>query len=139
MRHAGTVLVAKVGLDGHDRGAKVVVRALQEAGFDARFTGLHLAPAEVAHAAIAQGVDLLGISIHSGAHAVLIPEVLRHLASLGASDLPVLVGGTIPEADRQALIAQGVRAVFTAGTALCDIRDCVASLCAERLALRDAV
>lgn len=134
-----TVLLAKVGLDGHDRGAKVVVRALREQGFDARFSGLHLGPEDVARAAAEHKVDLLGISIHSGAHALLVPEVIRYLAGLGLADLPVVVGGTIPEADRRALLAQGVRAVFTAGSSLCDICRCATDLCAERRALRNAV
>lgn len=139
MPRSKTVLVAKVGLDGHDRGAKVVVRALREQGFDARFSGLHLTPEEVARAAAEQQVDLLGISIHSGAHAVLVPEVIRHLAGLGLDDLPVVVGGTVPEADRRALLAQGVRAVFTAGSSLCDIGRCVTDLCAKRRPFRNAV
>lgn len=139
MPRSKTVLVAKVGLDGHDRGAKIVVRALREQGFDARFSGLHLGAEEVARAAAEQQVDLLGISIHSGAHAVLVPEVIRHLAGLGLGDLPVVVGGTVPEADRRALLAQGVRAVFTAGAPLCDICRCVMNLCAERRTLRSAV
>lgn len=139
MADTSRILVAKVGLDGHDRGAKVVVRALREAGFDARYTGLHLDPRAVAHAAADLGVDLLGLSIHSGAHAVLVPEVLRHLCLLGAGDLPVIVGGTVPEDDRRALLAQGVRAVFVSGTPLSRIVACARALCADRSRLGAAI
>jgi methylmalonyl-CoA mutase C-terminal domain/subunit len=139
MADTSRILVAKVGLDGHDRGAKVVVRALREAGFDVRYTGLHLEPRAVARAAVDLGANLLGLSIHSGAHAVLVPEVLRHLCLLGAGDLPVIVGGTVPEDDRRALLAQGVRAVFVSGASMSGIVACTRTLCADRNRLGAAV
>ncbi len=130
------ILVAKIGLDGHDRGAKVVARALREAGLTVRYTGLHLDPESVARMAVDSGADVLGVSIHSGAHGMLVPELLRHLALLGAADLPVVIGGTVPEDDRRALMAQGVRAVFGAGASLATITDCCRSLATGRRALR---
>ena len=139
MSEAKRVLVAKVGLDGHDRGAKVVVQALREAGFDARYAGLHMSPRAGARAAVDLDAGVLGLSIHSGAHAVLVPGVLRHLALLGAEDLPVIVGGIIPEDDRRALLAQGVRAVLASGTPLALVIDQTRALCAGRERLGAAV
>lgn len=115
------VLIGKPGLDGHDRGAKVVARALRDAGLEVVYTGLHQTPAMIAQAAVQEDVDLVGISILSGAHNHLVPEILRELADRGVSDIPVFVGGIIPEEDATALIAAGVAAVFTPGTRLEDI------------------
>jgi methylmalonyl-CoA mutase C-terminal domain/subunit len=115
------VLIGKPGLDGHDRGAKVVARALRDAGLEVVYTGLHQTPAMIAQAAVQEDVDLVGISILSGAHNHLVPEILKELAERGAADIPVFVGGIIPEEDATALMAAGVAAVFTPGTRLEDI------------------
>lgn len=115
------VLIGKPGLDGHDRGAKVVARALRDAGMEVVYTGLHQTAAMIAAAAVQEDVDLVGISVLSGAHNHLVPEVLRELAARGASDIPVFVGGIIPEDDIAALKAQGVAEVFGPGARLEDI------------------
>lgn len=110
------VLIAKPGLDGHDRGAKVVARALRDAGMEVVYTGLRQTPAQVAAAAVQEDVDVVGLSILSGAHNVLVPETLRALAAGGAEEIRVVVGGIIPEEDVEGLVAQGVAAVFLPGT-----------------------
>lgn len=115
------VLIGKPGLDGHDRGAKVVARALRDAGLEVVYTGLHQTPAMIAQAAVQEDVDLVGISILSGAHNHLVPEILRELSERGAADIPVFIGGIIPEDDITAMKAAGVAAVFTPGTRLDDI------------------
>ncbi len=120
MRHY-RVLIGKPGLDGHDRGAKVVARALRDAGLEVVYTGLHQTPAMIAQAAVQEDVDLVGISILSGAHNHLVPEILHALAERGAPDIPIFVGGIIPEEDIASLKALGVAAVFTPGARLEDI------------------
>jgi methylmalonyl-CoA mutase C-terminal domain/subunit len=110
------VLIAKPGLDGHDRGAKVVARALRDAGMEVIYTGLRQTPPQIAAAAVQEDVDVVGLSILSGAHNVLVPEVLRALEERGGGGIPVVVGGIIPEKDILALKAQGVREVFLPGT-----------------------
>jgi methylmalonyl-CoA mutase, C-terminal domain len=112
------ILVAKPGLDGHDRGAKVVARALRDAGFEVVYTGLHQTPEMIASAAVQEDVDAVGLSIMSGAHNTLFPAVLLALKEKGADDVPVFGGGIIPEEDAERLRAAGVRGVFTPGTAL---------------------
>jgi methylmalonyl-CoA mutase C-terminal domain/subunit len=104
--------MAKVGLDGHDRGVKVVARALRDAGFEVVYTGLHRTPEEVAFAAVQEDVDVVGVSILSGAHMALVPPLLDTLRTRDASDIKVLVGGVIPEADRTKLRDLGAAAVF---------------------------
>ncbi len=106
------VLIAKPGLDGHDRGAKIVARALRDAGFEVIYTGLHRLPEDVAEAAVQEDVDVIGVSILSGAHMALIPPLLEALAARSAGDIKVLVGGVIPAADRQKLRALGTAEVF---------------------------
>jgi methylmalonyl-CoA mutase, C-terminal domain len=106
------ILMAKVGLDGHDRGVKVVARALRDAGCEVIYTGLHRTPEEVAVAAVQEDVDLIGVSILSGAHMALLPPLLEHLRSSDAADIRVLVGGVIPPQDRQKLLDLGAAAVF---------------------------
>jgi methylmalonyl-CoA mutase C-terminal domain/subunit len=106
------VLMAKVGLDGHDRGVKVVARALRDAGFEVVYTGLHRTPEEVAVAAVQEDVDVIGVSILSGAHMALVPPLLDVLQARDAGDIKVLVGGVIPEADRAKLRELGAAAVF---------------------------
>lgn len=110
------VLVAKPGLDGHDRGAKVVARALRDAGMEVIYTGLRQTPEQIVKAAIQEDVDVIGLSILSGAHMVLVPEVLNKLKESEAEDISVVVGGIIPEKDEKELLSMGVKAVFTPGT-----------------------
>ncbi|WP_336034449.1 cobalamin B12-binding domain-containing protein [Halobacterium yunchengense] len=110
-------LVAKVGLDGHDRGAHVITRAFRDAGFEVIYSGLHKAPEEIVQAAVQEDVDVLGISILSGAHNTLVPKVVEGLEEYGAfEDTLVIVGGIIPEEDRPGLREDGVDAIFGPGT-----------------------
>ena len=110
------ILMAKVGLDGHDRGVKVVARALRDAGFEVIYTGLHRTPEEVVEAAVQEDVDVIGLSILSGAHMALVPPVLEHLKANDAADIKVVVGGVIPVNDRQKLRDLGAAAVFDQDT-----------------------
>lgn len=110
------ILMAKPGLDGHDRGAKVVARALRDAGCEVIYTGLHQTPEQIAQAAVQEDVDLVGLSVLSGAHLTLFRAVLDALAARDGADIPVFGGGIIPEADSAELMAMGVAAVFTPGT-----------------------
>jgi methylmalonyl-CoA mutase C-terminal domain/subunit len=112
------ILVAKPGLDGHDRGAKVVARALRDAGFEVIYTGLHQTPEMIANAAVQEDVDGVGLSIMSGAHNTLFPAVIDALKAKGATDVVVFGGGIIPETDMERLKAAGVSGVFTPGTTL---------------------
>jgi methylmalonyl-CoA mutase C-terminal domain/subunit len=112
------VVVAKPGLDGHDRGAKVIARALRDAGFEVIYTGLHQTPEQVVQAVIQEDADAVGLSLLSGAHLTLIPRVMESLKAQGRDDVLVLVGGIIPEADIPVLKAQGVAEVFTPGAPL---------------------
>jgi methylmalonyl-CoA mutase C-terminal domain/subunit len=115
------VLIAKPGLDGHDRGAKVIARALRDAGFEVIYTGLHQTPEMIIQAAIQEDVHVIGISVLSGAHNALVPEVIKGIRAAGLTDTLVLVGGIIPEEDFEGLKAAGTHMVFTPGTALEDI------------------
>lgn len=115
------VLVAKPGLDGHDRGAKVVARALRDAGFEVIYTGLHQTPEMIASAAVQEDVDCVGLSIMSGAHNVLFPAVMEELKKRGAEDIPVFGGGIIPEEDEVRLREAGVKGIFSPGTPLEEI------------------
>jgi methylmalonyl-CoA mutase C-terminal domain/subunit len=119
------VLIAKPGLDGHDRGAKVVARALRDAGFEVIYTGLHQTPEMIASAAVQEDVDCVGLSIMSGAHNTLFPAVMDALRERGAADMLVFGGGIIPEDDITTLQQAGVKAVFTPGTPLNEIVDWV--------------
>ena len=112
------ILVAKPGLDGHDRGAKVVARALRDAGFEVVYTGLHQTPEMIANAAVQEDVDGVGLSIMSGAHNTLFPAVIDALKAKGATDVIVFGGGIIPETDLERLKTAGVSGVFTPGTTL---------------------
>ena len=116
------ILVAKPGLDGHDRGAKVVARALRDAGFEVIYTGLRQTPEQIANAAVQEDVAVVALSILSGAHMTLVPRVIELLRAQEAGDIMVLVGGTIPDADIPKLKAAGVAEVFGPGT---DTRDVV--------------
>lgn len=109
------VLIAKPGLDGHDRGAKVVARALRDAGYEVIYTGLHQTPEQVAEAAIQEDVDAVGLSIHSGAHMTLFPRVVELLRERGAGDLIVFAGGIIPKEDIPVLKERGIEEIFTPG------------------------
>lgn len=115
------ILVAKPGLDGHDRGAKVVARALRDGGFEVVYTGLHQTPEMIASAAVQEDVDAVGLSIMSGAHNTLFPAVINALRERGADDVAVFGGGIVPAADLPALEAAGVRRVFQPGTSLEEI------------------
>lgn len=110
------VLVAKVGLDGHDRGVKIVARCLRDAGMDVIYTGLHRTPEEVAEAAVQEDVDVVGLSILSGAHMTLIPRVVELLRAAHADDILVVAGGVIPDEDVPALQARGVADVVLQDT-----------------------
>lgn len=118
------VLVAKVGLDGHDRGVKVVARILRDAGFEVVYTGLRQSPESVVAAAIQEDVDAVGISMHSGAHMTLVPPIVTALAAL-YPPIPVVVGGIIPDADIDRLVALGVRAVLTPGAPVDEVVNAV--------------
>ena len=115
------VLVAKPGLDGHDRGAKIVARALRDAGFEVIYTGLHQTPEQIVATAIQEDVDVIGLSVLSGAHNHLFKRVLELLKEKGAEDIVVFGGGIIPPDDIAALKALGVREIFTPGTSTQEI------------------
>jgi methylmalonyl-CoA mutase C-terminal domain/subunit len=117
------VVIAKPGLDGHDRGAKVIARALRDAGFEVVYTGLHQTPEQIVETAIQEDADAVGISILSGAHMTLVPRILELLRENGAEDVLVIVGGTIPREDAAALKELGVAEVFTPGAPLSGIVD----------------
>lgn len=115
------ILTAKVGLDGHDRGIKVISRALRDAGIEVIYTGLHQTPEMVVASAIQEDVDGIGVSLLSGAHMTLFPEILRLLHERDAADIVVFGGGIIPDSDVAALTSMGVDRVFTPGTSLDEI------------------
>ena len=115
------VVIAKVGLDGHDRGAKVIARALRDAGMEVIYTGLHQTPEQIVETAIQEDADAVGISILSGAHMTLVPRILELLRDNGADDVLVVVGGTIPSDDIVELKRQGVAEVFTPGAPTSEI------------------
>ena len=125
------VLIAKPGLDGHDRGAKVIARALRDAGMEVIYTGLRQTPDQIVAAAVQEDVDAIGLSILSGAHNVLFPEIMRMLKEEGAEQILVFAGGIIPEQDISKLKAMGIREIFLPGTptsaAVDAIRNAVAS------------
>lgn len=110
------VVIAKPGLDGHDRGAKIVARALRDAGFEVIYTGLHQTPEQIVETAIQEDADAVGLSLHSGAHMTLFPKVVRGLRERGATEIVVFGGGIIPKEDVPKLKEAGVEAIFTPGT-----------------------
>ena len=126
------VLVAKPGLDGHDRGAKIIARALRDAGMEVIYTGIRQTPSMIVEAALQEDVDVIGLSILSGAHLDLFPQIFDRMSENEMDDVPVMAGGIIPEADRAALEAMGVRAVYGPGTPTAEIVERVRSLAAER-------
>ncbi len=115
------VLIAKPGLDGHDRGAKVVARGLRDAGMEVIYSGLHKTPAQIVRTAVDEDVQVVGLSILSGAHLRLLPEVVHGLAKEGLTDVLVLAGGIIPPADAEILKKEGVAAIFPPGAPIADI------------------
>ena len=117
------ILTAKVGLDGHDRGVKVISRALRDAGVEVIYTGLHQTPEQIAETVIQEDADAVGLSILSGAHMTLVPRIIETLATRGAGDVLVFAGGIIPEADIPELKRVGVAEIFTPGAPLNDITE----------------
>jgi methylmalonyl-CoA mutase, C-terminal domain len=117
------VVIAKPGLDGHDRGAKIIARALRDAGMEVIYTGLHQTPEQIVETAIQEDAAAVGISILSGAHMTLVPKILEGLKKNGADDVVVVVGGTIPKPDIEDLKRQGVAEVFTPGAPTSEIVD----------------
>ncbi len=126
------VMIAKVGLDGHDRGVKIVARCLRDAGMDVIYTGLHRTPEEVVHSAVQEDVDILGISILSGAHMTVFPRVLELLRQHGASDIMLVGGGVMPDDDMVRLKAMGVKEVLLQDTAPQTIVETIEGLVDER-------
>jgi len=119
--HRLRLLIGKVGLDGHDRGAKIIARALRDAGYEVIYTGLHQTPEQVVATAIQEDVDAIGLSILSGAHNTLFPKVLRLLKEQGAQDIVVFGGGIIPDEDIEGLTGAGVAKLFTPGASTADV------------------
>ena len=126
------VLIGKPGLDGHDRGARVVARALVDAGMNVVYTGLHQTPEQIAAAALEEDVDCIGLSILSGAHNHVLPQVVACLNESGAGDIPVLAGGIIPESDWPSLKKAGIAAVFGPGTSLESIVESIKNLVGKK-------
>ena len=126
------VVIAKPGLDGHDRGAKVIARALRDAGMEVIYTGLRQTPEQIATAALQEDADFIGLSILSGAHNSICPRLMELLREKGLRDVRVILGGIIPDADLPALKAMGVSAVFGPGTPMQDIIDFVKSTVPRR-------
>jgi methylmalonyl-CoA mutase C-terminal domain/subunit len=126
------VVVAKPGLDGHDRGAKIIARALRDAGMEVIYTGLHQTPEQIAETVIQEDADAVGLSILSGAHMTLVPKVVEILAAQGVDDVLVTVGGTIPADDIPQLKELGVAEVFTPGAGTDDIVDFIRGAANER-------
>ena len=117
------ILVAKPGLDGHDRGAKIIARALRDAGFEVIYTGLHQTPEMVVNAAVQEDVDVVALSILSGAHMTLFPRILNLMKEKGIGDVPVFGGGIVPDEDITELKSLGVKEIFTPGASTIDIID----------------
>ena len=115
------IMVAKPGLDGHDRGARIIARAFRDAGFEVVYTGLHQTPEEIVEAAIQEDVDMIGLSSLAGAHGYLFPRVVELLEKRGADDIVVCGGGIIPDEDIKTLENNGIKRIFTPGTSLDDI------------------
>ena len=127
------VLIGKPGLDGHDRGAKVIARALRDAGFEVSYSGLHQTPEMIVNVALQEDVDCIGLSILSGAHNTLMPEIVAQLEAKGASDIFVFGGGIIPDADIVGLKAKGVREIFTPGTSTTEVISFLEAACQQKL------
>jgi methylmalonyl-CoA mutase, C-terminal domain len=128
------VLIAKPGLDGHDRGAKIIARALRDAGMEVIYSGLRQTPEQVAAAAIQEDVDVVGLSILSGAHNALFPEILKLLKERGGEDIVVVAGGIIPDKDIVPLKQLGIREIFLPGTSTQTLVDFIREAAAEKVA-----
>jgi len=126
------VLVAKIGLDGHDRGAKVIARALRDAGFEVVYTGLRQTVEQVVAAAIQEDVDIIGVNQHEGSHVYIARKLVEKLREYGADDVPVVIGGSIPVVDVDVLKSMGVKEVFLPGTPIREIVDRLMKLAEER-------
>jgi methylmalonyl-CoA mutase cobalamin-binding domain/chain len=126
------ILLAKVGLDGHDRGVKIIARLLRDAGMEVIYAGLHNTPEQVVTAAIQEDADAVGISILSGAHMTVVPRVIELMSESGAGDVPIVVGGLVPEEDTALLLAAGVAAVFDQDMPMDGIPDRVRQVVDER-------
>ena len=131
MEHKIRVLVAKPGLDGHDRGAKVIARALRDAGMEVIYTGLRQTPDMIVNAALQEDVQVIGLSILSGAHNAIVPRVMELLREKGMTDVKVIVGGIVPDEDAAQLKSQGVAAVFQPGSSLEGIVEFIRSSVAQ--------
>jgi methylmalonyl-CoA mutase C-terminal domain/subunit len=127
------IMVAKPGLDGHDRGARILARSFRDAGFEVIYTGCHQTPEQIAGAAIQEDVDLVGLSCLSGAHRYLFPRVVEVLKERGAEDIPVIGGGIIPDQDFQMLTDAGIRAIFTPGAKIEAIIDWIRTNVKQRV------
>ena len=127
------VLVAKPGLDGHDRGAKVVARGLRDTGMEVIYTGIHRTPEQIVRAAVDEDVQVVGVSILSGAHNRLLPEIVAGLRKEGLGDVLVVVGGIVPEPDAVNLVAAGVSCVFSPGTPIAEIAAFIREKAPKRL------
>ena len=121
------ILIAKAGLDGHDRGAKIITRALRDAGFEVVYTGLHQTPEMIAESALQEDVDAIGISLLSGAHNFLFPEIIKDLKKKGLDDLVIFGGGIIPDEDIKSLKKCGVKEIFGPGTTTSEMIDWINS------------
>jgi methylmalonyl-CoA mutase C-terminal domain/subunit len=126
------VLIGKPGLDGHDRGAKVIARALRDAGMEVVYTGLRQTPEMIAEAALQEDVDVVGLSILSGAHMALVPRIREVMNTSGLEDVPLIIGGIIPDVDKPTLEAIGVRGIFGPGATTDDIAGFIRALVAAR-------
>ncbi len=125
-------LIAKPGLDGHDRGAKILVFALREAGMEVIYTGLHQTPEEIVSSAMQEDVDAIGLSILSGAHLTITETLMDQMREKGISDIPVVMGGVIPEKDTAKLKDMGIKGIFTSGTSLMEISDFITKCAREK-------
>jgi methylmalonyl-CoA mutase C-terminal domain/subunit len=128
-------LIAKPGLDGHDRGAKVLVFALREAGIEVIYTGLHQTPEEIVSSAVQEDVDTIGLSILSGAHLTIVETLMNQMREKGISDIPIVMGGVIPEKDIPKLKDMGIRGIFTSGTSLREISDFIIKCARQKQSL----
>ena len=132
VEHRYRVVVAKPGLDGHDRGAKVIARALRDAGFEVIYTGLHQTPEQVVETVVQEDADAVGLSLLSGAHMTLFPKVIEQLKEKGADDVLVFGGGIIPDADIAKLKEMGAAAIFTPGSSMASITEWLRQALEER-------
>lgn len=131
-KRAVRILIAKPGLDGHDRGAKVIARALRDAGFEVIYTGLRQTPEMIAEAALQEDVDVVGLSLLSGAHLTLVPKIREVMDAHELADVPIILGGIIPEADVPVMREAGVKGIFGPGTSTENIVTAIRQLVGER-------